>query len=291
MRPDAAIQGPKVFRKCPMESCRGFLSSKWTCQLCTSVICAECNEQKVDEEHVCDPGNIESVALLRKDTKSCPGCGEMIYKISGCAQMWCPSCHVAFDWNTLRIEKGLVHNPHYYEFMRNNGNINREHGDIPCGGFPTLHEIQILLRGYSEGTGAIFFSIHRLVRHISAVNIIGGMPADVDFQEYRVRYMLGEMSEKEFQYMITKTEKSRDKARDQYNIFRMFVDVAGDMMRQVILKQLDIPDFTVQIDRLREYCNENFVKVQKRYNSTVEIIHVNWTMMKYSKSVQKVQKV
>ena len=102
-------------KKCPVDDCKGFLSKQWHCELCDNKICPNCSEIK-GPDHECIEANVETTALLKKDTKSCPGCGQLIFKISGCAQMWCPSCHVAFNWNTGEIEKGAVHNPHYYEF-------------------------------------------------------------------------------------------------------------------------------------------------------------------------------
>ena len=79
--------------------------------------------------------------LLNKDSKSCPKCGTVIHKTSGCAQMWCPDCHTAFDWRTGEIVTGRIHNPHYIEFKRKGG-TSREHGDIPCGGIPTYRELR-----------------------------------------------------------------------------------------------------------------------------------------------------
>ena len=38
-----------------------------------------------------------------------------------CDQMWCVECKTAFSWSKGTIETGMVHNPHYYQWMRQNG--------------------------------------------------------------------------------------------------------------------------------------------------------------------------
>jgi hypothetical protein len=81
--------------------------------------------------HVCNPDIVANVALLKSDTKDCPGCHAQITKLDGCSQMWCVVCHTAFCWKTGVIEL-KIHNPHYYEWMRRNsqnGEIPREIGD------------------------------------------------------------------------------------------------------------------------------------------------------------------
>ena len=62
----------------------------------------------------------------------------MIHKIEGCNQMYCVKCGTAFDWKTLKIVTGVVHNPHYFEYQARNGGIPRAIGDIPCGGLPDM---------------------------------------------------------------------------------------------------------------------------------------------------------
>ena len=66
----------------------------------------------------CDKEAVETMKMLNKDTKPCPSCGTMIHKVSGCNQMWCPSCKNAFDWRSGRIERGVIHNPHYYQGVK-----------------------------------------------------------------------------------------------------------------------------------------------------------------------------
>ena len=275
-------------RKCPVQDCKGFLSTRWKCELCENTVCRDCNEI-LTEGHVCDPGAVETVALLRKDTKPCPNCGTMIFKISGCAQMWCPDCHVAFDWNTMRIEKGLIHNPHFYEFRRRNAQIGREHGDIPCGGLPDVTDLYVLFnvathrrfRYYDapelkNKAQAEVVAIHRLVNHIQGVEIREEAP--VDTEPMRIQYMMNELDEETFKKTLQKNEKAREKRRDITHIFRMFCDVTGDYLRQLVLKAVTLEEFLDTMVRLREYTNEAFGKVKKRYAcSSAPVIRDDWS--------------
>ena len=78
-------------RKCSYEECRGFLGTDMKCGLCMQKFCEHCNEV-LESNHVCDPKTVETIKFINKDTKPCPKCGTMIYKIDGRgAQYWEPS--------------------------------------------------------------------------------------------------------------------------------------------------------------------------------------------------------
>lgn len=73
--------------KCPDSECRGFLSTAYKCGTCQMWACPDClviKGRDKDSEHTCDPGQKESVALIIKESKPCPKCGERISKIDGC---------------------------------------------------------------------------------------------------------------------------------------------------------------------------------------------------------------
>ena len=287
-------QEKRVFvRKCPVEACRGFLSTRWKCQICENNICPDCNEIKHNDEHACEPGNVETVALLKKDTKPCPKCGTMIFKISGCSQMWCPDCHTAFDWNTMRIETGRIHNPHYYEFNRTGGRPHREHGDVPCGGIPSIDELKVALdlprrymlpaiSGTTEHVEVL--KIHRLVLHVQHIEIADERA--VDNRELRIKYLMHELSEDDMKVILQKNEKAREKARDRNNLLRMFCDVTGDLLRQLVLKVLTVPEFLENVSRLRDYTRDAFTTIHKRYTCTTDWISDDWSF--HRNSYQKV---
>jgi len=274
----------KFVRKCPAGDCKGFLTTQWRCELCEKHICKECNEVLL-EEHVCDPGNVQTVELLKKDTKPCPSCGTMIFKISGCNQMWCPDCHTAFDWLSLRIETGRVHNPHYYDFQRaiNNGTAPREPGDIPCGGLPDIVHVYKML-GVMGGRNAVattqnqtaIINIHRLVSHIERIELGPGHGAPDNIHN-RVQYMMNELEEDEFKKLLQRREKFREKARDVRQIFQMFHDIVSDHLRQFVLLQIKLEPMIEIFDQLREYTNTAFEKVRSRYHLKTPHIEWNWS--------------
>ena len=148
-------------KPCPYPDCRGYVSSAWKCGLCEKYSCSRCHEPKNgrdDPDHVCNEDTVATIALLANDTKPCPNpaCLTPITKLSGCDQMWCPTCHWAFSWRTgNRVRAGgVIHNPHYFDHQRsvNNGEIPRQPGDIPggagdpCGGVPNTRAVDKALK-------------------------------------------------------------------------------------------------------------------------------------------------
>ena len=143
----------KFIMNCTYDNCNGFLSTQYKCSICENYTCSKCFEQigpeKYNNQHTCKKENIESAQLIRKETKNCPTCGINIFKIDGCDQMWCIQCKTTFSWKTGKIESGKIHNPHYFEYLRQNGkNIPRDPMDIVCGGMVEYNTIRILIYQY-----------------------------------------------------------------------------------------------------------------------------------------------
>ena len=137
-------------------------------------------------------------------------------------------CHTTFDWNTGEIETGVVHNPHYYEFHRRNGTLQRNPGDVPCGGIPTVYQL------VSFGNDAL--NLHRLIQHIQ--NTRPRVDQDPN-RKNRIEYMLGGLSDEQFKFRIQCAEKAREKQRDIYNVLDMFTTVATDLLQVSLMGPKD----------------------------------------------------
>jgi hypothetical protein len=113
----------KFVMQCQTDGCRGMLSSQYKCDLCSKYTCPKCFLAIAGEkdDHVCKQEDMDTVEELRKNTRPCPSCGMRISKTDGCDQMWCTECKTAFSWSKGTVERGVVHNPHYYQWMRENG--------------------------------------------------------------------------------------------------------------------------------------------------------------------------
>jgi hypothetical protein len=288
---DSTQQRREFVRRCPCDDCKGFLSTAWKCGVCSKHICKECNEEKVDgEEHVCKPENVETVKLLNKDTKGCPKCGTLIFKISGCSQMWCPDCHTAFNWNTMAIETGVIHNPHFFEFQRRqerdgSGGGGRNLADIPCGGMPTTREVYNLSQrrgGIMPETAAHHLTdIVRSIHHLEYYEIPQYQRGDgKNWVEERVRYMVNQLSEEDFKRLLQRHEKTRDRNRENVEIMRMVVNVISDLMRQLVVDSPNFQDYMDEMTRVRDYANSAFETVGKRYGNKCIYLGGTWNVRK-----------
>jgi|TARA_R110000851_G_scaffold113670_7_gene238492 hypothetical protein len=247
----------RFVRQCPIEKCKGFLNEKWYCGLCECQYCKDCNELLTDD-HECNPETVKTMKLLNKDSKSCPKCGTVIHKTSGCAQMWCISCHTAFNWRTGEIETGRIHNPHFIEFKKKNS-MSREHGDIPCGGMPTFTE----LRGV--GASDDILECATVVRYVERENMyLDTLP--INNIQLRISYMLNDMNEIYFKNVLQRQEKLLEKTRDISNIYEMIANTGGDILRQYILDPQRHDEIVNMLYKIIDYGNEIFGTIRKRYN-------------------------
>lgn len=281
----------QFIRKCPVEDCMGYLSSQWKCGICNLWSCPDCHEVKgetKDAEHECNADNVETAKLINKETRPCPSCATRIFKIDGCDMMFCTNCQTPFSWRTGQtIVSGVIHNPHYYEFMRNqnNGNMPRQPGDIPCGGLPTIYKISELVRKFKlhpkNTTSECLYSIHRAVSHVQFAELpryeIHEQNNETN-SDLRVRYMLKEINEKSWKSTLQKREKKYQKNNEVSQILQMFIDTASDIFRNIIqvsdIKDVE-PHFTT-LDALRLYSNSSLEKISSRYSCVVPRIFEDW---------------
>lgn len=246
-RPHAAVvaedektdERKKFIRRCMRAGCNGFLSTAWKCGLCDWYSCGDCFTERGplhDSPHECKKDDLETAELIRKDSKPCPNCGEFINKSSGCDQMYCVSCQTPFSWTTLKIvTSGAIHNPHYYEMMKRKGDLPRNPGDVPCGGFPEYWHLVDHPDSVEQHITNAYLEFHRLCREVQ----------DVSQHNYRmhvdnatttginIKYLLGDITDAKWGQQLAITEKKRKRDAEIQEVFAAFLMIAVNIINTV----------------------------------------------------------
>jgi len=278
---------------CPQQGCRGFVSKKWVCGICKCRVCSECHEvRKEESEHKCDEETKASVKKLKEDSKPCPKCASLIYKISGCDQMWCTQCRTAFSWNTGKIEDDVVHNPHYFAWLRTREEEEivpaRDHdcneGPYVTNGNTFTIVNKIRQRVENLQTRERVMQMVRLLIHISSVEIpsmtpsyVRNIPQDPN-RDIRIRYMMNELEESEFKTLLQKREKDRLKREEIGQILQTFLAVGDDLIFRFLEHgELSIDEFTQQMNEIKGFTNQSLETIAEQYSVKLKTIPENYT--------------
>jgi hypothetical protein len=286
----------KFIMKCPAAECRGFLSTAYKCGTCQMWACPDCLVIKgleKDVEHTCDPGQKESVALIIKESKGCPKCGQRISKIDGCDQMWCTDCHTAFSWSTGQIVNGVVHNPHYYEFLRQAGNgvAPRNIGDVPCGGIPPYNRIFRLIKD-SEHSKAVL-SFHRITAEIQDQRIAQyqGRFRVEDNGDLGVKYLMKEISKDDMKAELVKRETKRLKQNAIRAVLEMFVTTSTILLNALVDTESPLSERLAicveSFTTLRTYVNDALMNISRMKQCSVPQITGSWHWSSFNKVTPK----
>ena len=275
--------------KCPIGDCRGFLSSRYKCGLCGGKVCPDCQIElsETEEKHDCDPSTVETVKEIKKSTRNCPSCHVPIYKSSGCDQMWCVSCQTAFNWKTGQIEKGIIHNPEYFEFLRSRGIETRNPNEQRCGGLPNYHTVMYMFRSRLESD--FVTSYYQSLAHLRN-DTLARLPTPLDNHSnlnLRIDYMLNEIPEEEFKKTLYLREKERDKKLDYRQQLDTYITVGEELMRQFATGQLKLKFMAEQQYEIEKIINTQILDLNKIYKCKLHTLALSSKAVAASEQIRK----
>lgn len=270
--------------KCPSNACKGFLNSKHFCNLCDTKYCKDCMCVK-KEDHVCDETTKETVQIIKKSSKPCPGCGEMISKIDGCDQMWCIKCHVQFSWKTGFQITGYNHNPEYFRWLRetqqpilpNPGAIvQQDCGGVNLNEYDLLNSLRRIFPNQNKPI-EYFVNVYRFYRHTQFT--VRSFENDDEIAESellgnRVGYLLGDISKERWKILTQRLDKKHKLRKNNNNIWHLLETVLLSFLEKLVSlletsnNTLLYKNLWTEIDNFREYINESFINVSDVFSST-----------------------
>ena len=392
----------KIFiMKCIKENCRGFLSEKYKCGLCSINVCKDCHQEE-DDDHKCNPDDISTIKELEKTTKPCPKCHIRISKIDGCFaknqpilmydntikmsqdiilgdiltgddgkkrtvnhitkgedemyevkqnngetyivnskhklvlkyieniieitvsdyiilpeveknklfgfksfniktpikitsigkgdyygwsvdhnkrfllpdhtvvrncdQMFCIQCHTPFSWKSGKEELGVIHNPHYFEALRN-GNITEirhRQNQGECGPIPTYTQIDNHLH-YSGLTRQIIDKMYNYYRefiHHRQVTLTYFNNRE-DRNEERLKYLTGKYDEKKFKQKLYVYHESSLRKKEEHEIMSSYVTIGEELFRSLSSKNVE--NIYLQLSNLSKITKATISALTEKY--------------------------
>lgn len=280
------IQKIESVMNCLRTDCKGFLDNDYKCGICHIKVCKDCHEELIEEEmHTCKQENVESVKAIQAETRPCPTCKTRVFKLEGCDQMFCVQCHTGFSWNTGMIERGRLHNPHYFEWLRSKRQqMPREIGDVPCGGLPSW----FMLRRHLCEVDVHFtittylYSVYKMTEYLQDKEIPKYQVTegrDEELNLIAINYMADLISVNQWRNKLFQIERKKEVNRERRLILDMvlavLIDLFGDIYnlkdKNALLEKIN------EFDELRKYFNVSIKNLGDRFDMyNFKVIDETW---------------
>lgn len=303
-------------RACPAEGCRGFLNGgSWKCGLCGVKVCAQCHEIKAaptaeaeegaTEPHECKPENVATAKLIAKDSKPCPSCASLIFRVSGCSQMFCTSCHTPFDWKTGDRITGFIHNPELADLAARLGRTpaqllgvrERRLGQAAAGDcdaepvpYNTVFHYMGVIRNCGVAPAAVqnMHQLYLAYGHNRDVIMprfrTGGPDSNKDI---RIQYLLGGLDDNQFKRRLQQREKANNKKRDISAVLEVYFRVMREIINKISqahgqplsneVRQM-VEETAAYAEEIRNQTNDMLRGVCERYKSGIWQVGNEWVL-------------
>jgi hypothetical protein len=287
--------------KCPNGECNGRVKES-KCITCFINVCMECHEIIHNSNHICNPDTLSTIKSIENDSKPCPVCCTLIFKIEGCDQMFCTQCHTTYSWLTSNIETGFKHNQHYLDWIRQkrleNPNVLNQaeepiQVDSQCNKYISYDDLK---KCFSISVWRTSFEIREKLPKIN--NIYSELPSETyyclairnlhskiltmratignhlnvpepDNHDLRVLYIIGEISEVEFKKQLYERHLKYIKSRKIFDIYEFVFHCSSDIFSNLFVGKFSkskIISYTyLELQRLLEIAN----KYLSAYDKTI----------------------
>jgi hypothetical protein len=191
-------------------------------------------------------------------------------------------CHTTFSWKTGEIvQNGVIHNPHYYEWMRRTGQQippTTQPQQMPQGEcIIPLGQMLNRLRTagyYLDADIVLLTNMHRLYNDIRwRIHELTDVREAQELENLRFKYLTNGMSEEKYKNNILKVERTKVRKRDELQLANLLSTQIMETLSFISHERpRNIVTYISQMNVLREYCNEQFKKIGRGYATSYHVI-------------------
>lgn len=264
-------------KKCGNITCNGMLSNEvlvdknYLCTICNTITCIDCEVILSKKEHICDKNILKNLTNLKEETKPCPSCSVRIYKTEGCDQMYCVQCFTVFSWDTGVIDNGVIHNPEYFDSLKN---YNRNPLDIQCGrelenAFYNEKDNKYNKLVTNKKFRYYFCAINNSILYISKKIKLFSNDVSIN-KKHRIKYLNGVINEKKYKKLCLKNIINAKREKNLLDIVITFMNCGNEIFFRIFyhwdnitknLNDIKYKDFIDELVKFTSLCNEEFNKI------------------------------
>jgi len=276
---------------CPSNACRGFVIGS-ECGVCKVPVCGRCREVKREdrEAHVCNEDTVKNIVNILTESKPCPNCHTNIFRTMGCNHMHCTFCGVHFDFRTLRMLSNSS-NRHYQGIaaLRNGGDEGGDGGQggaeagearrvganaedlcdldeddgIPQDVFESRVSDPLIIHILYEDKKQIKYTKDHLYDEYAIIT-----KANAELHKSRMRYLLDEMTEKQWISRIIATYTSRDKGSAYSWMLHLLLITMKRTQRDLYNARVTVAEALDVLQNLFSMMNTNFAELKEEYGGS-----------------------
>jgi hypothetical protein len=173
---------------------------------------------------------------------------------------------------------GPVHNPHYFDWLRSQG---RDPNANPLqNGCAADRDIIRALTGIDWRTPVHCYLAEtwRLMLEAEDTARIENANNDEDQRVMRVKFMLGKLTEADWQHALQRQEKSVRFAVAKAQVAQVFAGGAREIISQILTDGCDKKKVVKQVEDLVKYCNACYGDIENQFNRKIHPINVEARM-------------
>jgi hypothetical protein len=189
--------------------------------------------------------------------------------LRNCHQMFCVCCQTAFDWKTLKIENGQIHNPEYFEYLRRKGSVERNPNEVLCGRELDENLYVSVMSRLKEEPYLTQQYIRNLIQRCMHIRFYEQprfrRDRLNDNLDLRIMYMRKQIDKDKFKALLQKREKEFAKSNEIHNVLSMFINCITEIIYRIHDSPTNIN--VTEMYELRNYTNECLSRISKTYKS------------------------